>query len=124
MTTMVWEAAEGLAVARCQVARFRDPAHRVTPDHPSACVFCSYPDAELEAMMRSFNAWAGWNERAHAYDRHEVRVFREQKQDDQRAQITAAQELTGSPWGSVPKPEPVVAPAPTEPATPERPSWL
>ena len=119
---MVWDPAEGLAIARCQAARFRDRDHRTTTDHPSTCQWCAWPDDELGRLVESFNSWAKWNERARAYDSHECRVFREQPADVQRAQITAAQELTGEPWPPVDKSVEESMPTPPD-AVDERPSW-
>lgn len=122
-TRVVWEPAEGLAIARCQLARFADPKHRVTSDHPSSCQWCPWPPEEIERLVRSFNAWAD-RDRNGVYGAHEVRVFRDQPPVDQRAQITAAQELTGEPWPPRDQPIETVEPAPADAAPPPPPAWL
>lgn len=124
-TRFVWDPAEGLAIARCQLARFADPKHRVTGDHPSACQFCPWPANELEQLLRGFNTWAN-RDRHGVYGAHEVRVFREQPPADQRDQITAAQALTGSPWPPSAPAEAMDGPeAPAADAgAPPPPAWL
>jgi hypothetical protein len=126
-STVLWDPAEGLAAARCQLARWKDPAHRLSADHPSSCVFCPYPDLELARLVDGWNEWAGLDERGR-YARLEVERFAEEGRRSptrQRELITAAQELTGEPW-----PPPPATPAKEEPVTveapnvPERPSWL
>lgn len=111
--TMVWEPADGVAIARCMAARFRDRDHRVTVDHPSSCGWCDYPIDELERQLTSFNAWAGHDERSNSYSAHEVRRFYDLPREEQRDLITAAQDLTGHAWPPrTPPPTPVAEPEP------------
>lgn len=110
------EPATARAVERCLIARSIDKRGE-TRTHPRRCEWCDYPLEVLRQQLDGFNAWAGWSESGHSYERHEVRVWVEWARThaaEAEAQIVAAQGLLEPMDDPPPPPAHGAPPAPIE----------
>ncbi len=115
--TVIFEPASAIAAGLCLTARTITTDGR-TARHPRPCGWCDYPIDDLRKLIDGFNAWAGWSERSHSYERHEARVFAELKVAEQMALVLEAQ--------AFPAEEPVEAPvaATSHQDEQEGPAWM
>lgn len=116
-TPVLFEPASAIAAGICLTARIL--ADGRTERHPRPCGWCDYPPDALQRMVDGFNAWAGWSERTHTYQRHDARVFAELKPATQAAMVLEAQAFP-APAEPVAEAE---TPSPHE-ADEEGPAWL
>lgn len=103
---VLFDPPDAIAVSICIAARSLGKG--LTSRHPRPCGWCDYELPDLESMLRGFNAWAGYDERAATYDRLEARAFQGLPARVQAEQVLAAQ--------SFPEAAPAVPMADLEPA--------
>jgi hypothetical protein len=110
MRPVLFEPASAIAAGICLTARTISDGR--TARHPRPCGWCTYEPDDLRAMVSGFNAWAGYDERAHTYDRLDARAFQGLPVREQQQLVLEAQ--------AFPPDEPAAA----VPAVAEVPEWM